>query len=615
MDTACSSSLVALQLAGAAILPGTASAALAGGVNLLLAPETTSIAQKAGMLSRDGRCKALDAAADGYGRGEACGLLLLASTHSKWAPTSHRWAPTSGGLLGFIVGAAVGQDGRSSSLTAPNGPAQQNVIRSALQQSTHSPHDVGNLQMHGTGTSLGDPIEVGAASAVFTASGLPEADGRSTAMSQVRETADAERGLSGHPLVLMASKSWVGHSEPASGVTSMGHALAALTQAAMLPSTHLRNLNPYVASAMTSGGRRSLHAAKQAGPLSNQPSSIGDANAAALAGVSSFAFQGTNAHLVLQRGAAMTDQGHSQVAHGKLTWRKQRAWAAPRAHPMLISTHMQLPPRQVVVVCRVAGNVSLSYLHEHMVTGRALIPGAAFFIAASAAGQVLLLEGSRAPAKGPGALQQAGASALPVQLLTAASIMAPCQLPAQLPSPAGLAIQVVIDTMTGQVMIASTNGGGDKPTTHMQASIRAVVSPPTPHLIPAKWVGGRPSAALQIMQGLLPVTNRVQAQDRQASVLPAVASIADGSGASEDMGPARMDGMLQLGAAVNAPGGLHVPTGLQGMSLPQEESSEAQTLACLVSTQVCIEAEIQLVSLSEAVLSVSCVAASLKLPC
>ena len=590
---------MALQLAAAAILPGTASAALAGGVNLLLAPETTSIAQKAGMLSPDGRCKALDVAADGYGRGEACGLLLLAPTHSKWvptgqawAPTGHEWAPTSGGLLGLIVGAAVGQDGRSSSLTAPNGPAQQNVIRSALQQSPHSPHDVGHLQMHGTGTSLGDPIEVGAASAVFTASGLPEAGGRSLAMSQRTESADAERALSGYPLALMASKSWVGHSEPASGVTSMGYALAALTQAAMLPLTHLRSLNPYVASAMTSGGSRSLNAAKQAGPLSTQPSSNGDTHAAALAGVSSFAFQGTNAHLVLQHGAEITDHDHGQLAYRNLTWQKQRTWVAPLAHPMLTSTHLQpSASRQVVMICKVAGNASLAYLHEHMVTGRALIPGAAFFIAASAAGRVLLVEGSRAAAKGPGALQQAAASALPpAQLLTAASIMAPCQLPAQSPSAAGLDIQVVIDTMTSHAIISSTTGSGDKPTAHMQASISTAVSRLNPYLTPAKWVGGRSSAALQTMQGLLPVNNRSQAQAKRAGVLPAIACIADGREASEDMGPARMDGMLQLGAAVNAPGGLHVPTGLQGMSLPQDGSSQASTLDCLVSTQVCTEA-------------------------
>ena len=131
MDTVCSSSLVGTHLAARALSAGDCGLALSAGVNLLLVPDTTAICQAAGMLSPDGRCKALDAAADGYGRSEAVGVLLLALWPVTEAPV--RLAALSAGgrsdaaaaPLAMLAGTAVNQDGRSSSLTAPNGPAQQ----------------------------------------------------------------------------------------------------------------------------------------------------------------------------------------------------------------------------------------------------------------------------------------------------------------------------------------------------------------------------------------------------------------------------------------------------------------------------------------------------------
>ncbi len=144
----------------------------------------------AGMLSPEGRCKTLDAAADGYVRAEAVGVFVL----SSFAATERaRGAHPSA----WIVGAAVNQDGRSSSLTAPNGPAQQDVIRQALADARMPPAAVAALSMHGTGTPLGDPIEVGAAAAVLL------------------QTQPASSSAA--PLLLSASKSWMGHAEPASG--------------------------------------------------------------------------------------------------------------------------------------------------------------------------------------------------------------------------------------------------------------------------------------------------------------------------------------------------------------------------------------------------------------
>ncbi|KAI8473971.1 MAG: thiolase-like protein, partial [Monoraphidium minutum] len=147
VDTACSSSLVAAHTAAGALGLGNCGAALAGGVNLTLAPDTTAAFAKAGMLAPDGRCKTLDSAADGYVRAEAVGVMLL-------QPLAFGGATASGAAppLALLVGSAVNQDGRSSALTAPNGPAQQDVIHAALAASGFSATEVDILQMHGTGT-------------------------------------------------------------------------------------------------------------------------------------------------------------------------------------------------------------------------------------------------------------------------------------------------------------------------------------------------------------------------------------------------------------------------------------------------------------------------------
>ena len=177
---------------------GQCPSALNAGVNLLLTPNTTAMTQKAGMLALDGRCKTLSPAADGYARADTCGVMLLlpAAQGGDSAPA-----------LALVVGSAVNQDGRSSSLTAPNGPSQQDVVRAALAASRMPPAEVTGLQMHGTGTSLGDPIEVGALAAALV-----------------------DRRQGGAPLVLMAAKSWSGHAEPGAGAWwKLGPCIASYT--------------------------------------------------------------------------------------------------------------------------------------------------------------------------------------------------------------------------------------------------------------------------------------------------------------------------------------------------------------------------------------------------
>ena len=159
VDTACSSSLVGLEVAVRHMEHGLVSdASLVLGVNLTLSMMTYSLLSYAGMLTPDGRCKTLDASADGYTRGEACNALMLLEG-----------VPAAGPAGAAVVGCAVNQDGRSSSLTAPNGPSQQAVIRAAIADSAVPAEGVLGLQMHGTGTALGDPIEVSALSGVVLA--------------------------------------------------------------------------------------------------------------------------------------------------------------------------------------------------------------------------------------------------------------------------------------------------------------------------------------------------------------------------------------------------------------------------------------------------------------
>jgi acyl transferase domain-containing protein len=163
IDTACSSSLVAAHSAASALgVHGAAQcgAALVAGCNVTLSPDTPAAFLQAGMLSPEGRCKALDAAADGYVRAEACGVMLLHALRGDAAlPANNSVAMLQ------LAGSAVNQDGRSSALTAPNGPAQQDVMRAALSASGLT--GLTSLQLHGTGTPLGDPIELGAVATVL----------------------------------------------------------------------------------------------------------------------------------------------------------------------------------------------------------------------------------------------------------------------------------------------------------------------------------------------------------------------------------------------------------------------------------------------------------------
>lgn len=257
MDTACSSSLVAVDTAMQSLRAGKCNMALAGGVNMMVAPEPTVFLSKIKALSADGRCKAFDDAADGFGRGEGCGMIVLKRLSDAQADGDR--------ILGMILGAAVNHDGLSSGLMAPNGIAQQEVIRSALSEAGIQPSDVNYVEAHGTGTSLGDPIELRALDAVFGPS-----------------------RKAGRKLVIGTVKTNIGHLETAAGIAGLIKVLLALKHGRIPRHLHLTHLNTHV-----QWEQLSLSIPKETIPW---PPGV----EYPIAGVSSFGLSGTNAHIILK---------------------------------------------------------------------------------------------------------------------------------------------------------------------------------------------------------------------------------------------------------------------------------------------------------------------------
>ncbi|NVJ10210.1 polyketide synthase, partial [Myxococcus sp. AM001] len=257
VDTACSSSLVAVHLACQSLRSGESNLSLVGGVNLILTPQGTITTCKARMLAVDGRCKTFDAAADGYGRGEGCGMVVLKRLSDALAEGDQ--------VLAVIRGTAVNQDGHSSDLTVPNGLAQQAVIRQALADAGLDPKQVDYVEAHGTGTSLGDPIELRALGAVFS-----------------------EKREGGAVLQVGSVKTNIGHLEYAAGIAGLIKLVLALKHGEVPAHLHFKRGNPYIP----------WDELPVAIPTQHAPWAARDGKR--VGGVSSFGASGTNAHVVLE---------------------------------------------------------------------------------------------------------------------------------------------------------------------------------------------------------------------------------------------------------------------------------------------------------------------------
>ncbi len=257
VDTACSSSLVATHLAARALQDRSIDVALVGGVNAMLTPAFTLVMCKGHFLAADGRSKAFDASADGYGRGEGAAVLVMKRLSAAVADGDR--------ILALVRGTAVNQDGRTDGMPLPRGSAQEALIREVCEAAEVDPKTVGLLEAHGTGTRAGDPVEARALGAVY---GRPS--GRTA------------------PCFVGSIKTNIGHLEAAAGVAGLLKAALAVNQRRVLPQRGLETPNPDIPFAEL-GLRVALTA--EAWPFGEGP---------ARAAVNSFGYGGTNAHVIVE---------------------------------------------------------------------------------------------------------------------------------------------------------------------------------------------------------------------------------------------------------------------------------------------------------------------------
>ncbi len=290
VDTACSSASLAVHLAVESLRRRECSAALAGGVNAIITPETTIAFSKARMLSPEGKCRPFDASANGYVRGEGCGLVLL-----KRLADAER---DGDDVLAIIRATSVNQDGRTSGISAPNGQSQQECIRAAHMQAGVTAADISYIEAHGTGTPLGDPIEMQALSEIF------------------KRGSDSDR-----PVHVTSVKANIGHTETVSGAAGLIKAVLLMQHQVIPPQLYLESVNPHI----------SLEGSRIVLPTQHTPWPEGGGRR--LAGISSFGFGGTNTHLLIEAPTVAPARDARAEGDAATSVRSRNGEASPEGYP------------------------------------------------------------------------------------------------------------------------------------------------------------------------------------------------------------------------------------------------------------------------------------------
>ncbi|MFI4954279.1 MAG: SDR family NAD(P)-dependent oxidoreductase, partial [Gammaproteobacteria bacterium] len=347
IDTACSSSLVALHEACRSLQNHDCDLAIAGGVNALFEPRIFKMMIKGNMLAPDGWCKTFDAQADGYGRGEGCGVVIL--KRLKEAQRDHDR------ILAVIKGSAVNQDGASSGLTVPNGLAQEKVLAKALANANVAPQTIDYIEAHGTGTRLGDPIEIRAIQTIY-------GPGRDRI------------------LTIGTVKTNIGHLESAAGIAGVIKTILALQHEEIPRHLHFKNINPAI----------HLEAIPAQIPL--EPVAWKkEKDRVRRAGISSFGFSGTNAHVIVEE-APEQDLGQVRQPLPKTVFNRRRYWSevlthkvqkkvsGEEIHPLLgirlslLANHEDIAFEKTLSLEENA----LQYLNDHRVFTHAVFPAAGY---------------------------------------------------------------------------------------------------------------------------------------------------------------------------------------------------------------------------------------------
>lgn len=263
IDSLCSSSLVAVYQACQTLWSDTSDLAVAGGVNIILNPSTNIFYSKAGLLAKDGRCKTFSAEADGIGRGEGVGIVVLKRLSDALRDGNHIYAS--------ILGGAVNHGGRSNGVTAPNRWSQEQLMIRGIMDAGISSNDLGYIELHGTGTYIGDPIEANALGDALAKTGRKD------------------------PVMVGSVKTNIGHLEGAAGVAGLIKLALCLDKNTITPSLHYKNPSPVIDLKKL---RLQVNTQTRPWPKNSEGTRIG--------AVSSFGLGGTNAHLVLQASEAMT---------------------------------------------------------------------------------------------------------------------------------------------------------------------------------------------------------------------------------------------------------------------------------------------------------------------